>query len=124
MDKLYIDLEAFVNRLEAEERNNYCNLLKMIVYVFCTLSELFEEQDIKQSANRLDAENAGKKTHKKSKRTEESYDWQHNKDKGMSVLLRMLSLPLHRVFNPPIVEDEFVKYVFIGFTHWIHSLVT
>ena len=81
----------------------------MIVYVFCSLSELFEEQDIKQSTN-IDFDNIGaKKTNKKSKRTEESYDWQQNKDKGMSVLLRLLSLPLHRLFNPPVVEDEFVK---------------
>ncbi|CAG2104163.1 unnamed protein product [Medioppia subpectinata] len=112
MDKLYTELETFVNRTEmdAEERNNYCNLLKMIVYVFCTISELFEEQDIKRAAN-IDYENIGKKTNKKSKRTEESYDWQHNKERGVSVLLRLLSLPLRRVFNPPVVEDELINVI-------------
>jgi len=90
------------------ERNTYCNLLKMIVYVFCTLTEMFEEQDIKQSST-IDFDNIGKKGKKQTKRTEESYDWQQNKDKGMAVLLRLFSLPIHRVFNPPVVEDEFVK---------------
>ncbi|XP_054165417.1 condensin complex subunit 1-like [Oppia nitens] len=110
LNTLYNDFETFLNRFDPNERENYCNLLKMIVYVFCTLTELFEEQDIKQSTN-IDYENIGKKTNKKNKRTEESYGWQQNKDKGLSVLLRLLSLPLHRVFNPPVVEDEFINVV-------------
>ena len=110
LNKLYNDLEIFFNDFDANERNDNCNLLKMIVYVFCSLSELFEEQDIKQATNvDFTADTGPKKTSKKSKRTEESYDWQQNKDKGMSVLLRLLSLPLHRLFSPPVIEDEFIK---------------
>ena len=109
LDKLYSHLENVFNNFEANERNENCNLLKMIVYVFCSLSELFEEQDIKESTT-IDFDNIGaKKTNKKKGRTEESHDWQHNKEKGMTVLLRLLSLPLHRLFSPPVVEDEFVK---------------
>jgi condensin complex subunit 1 len=80
----------------------------MIVYVFCTLSEMLEEQDIKQSSN-IDFDNIGKKGKKQSKRSEESYDWQIEKEKAMEVLLRLFSLPIHRLFDPPVVEDEFVK---------------
>jgi condensin complex subunit 1 len=80
----------------------------MIVYVFCTLTEMLEEQDIKQSSN-IDFDNIGKKGKKQSKRSEESYDWQIDKEKGMEVLLRLFSLPIHRLFDPPVVEDEFVK---------------
>lgn len=108
LTKLTTDLEIFLNNFDSNERNKFCNLLKMIAYVFCQLSELLEELDIKQSTN-IDFDNIGKKGQKKNKRTEESYDWQQNKDKGMTVLLRLFSLPLHRVFSPPVVEDEFVK---------------
>ena len=64
LNRLLEDLEIFFNNFDSEQRNNYCNLLKMIVYVFCTLSELFEEKDIKQTSS-VDYDNIGKKGVKK-----------------------------------------------------------
>ena len=42
LNKLYSDLENFFNNFDPKERNDYCNVLKMIVYVFCYMSEQLE----------------------------------------------------------------------------------
>lgn len=90
------------------ERAKQCNVLKMTVYIFCTLAEFFEERETKQREN-LNVENMGKGRKKLNKKSDEMYDWMQNKEKGVTVLLRLFSLPLHRYFDPPIVEDDFVK---------------
>ena len=117
LDSLYKNLEQLLSehntsqlrQLDENEKLKICNTLKMIVYLFCKIVEAFEDQDIKaqMTANAADLTKKGKKT---TKRTEESYDWQNNKERGFEVLVKVFSLSIHRVFTPPVVEDEFVRY--------------
>lgn len=116
LDSLYKNLEQLLSehntsqlrQLDENEKLKICNTLKMIVYLFCKLVEAFEDQDIKaqMTANAADLT----KRKKTTKRTEESYDWQNNKERGFEVLVKVFSLSIHRVFTPPVVEDEFVRY--------------
>ena len=66
--------------------------------------------DIKQATN-IDFDNIGpqKGLIRKTREPMSLTIGNKIKIKEMSVLLRLLSLPLHRLFSPPVVEDEFIK---------------
>lgn len=89
--------------IDLRERRQNCNVLKMNVYVFCQMVQLFDEYTRKQSET-IDA-----KGRKKVKSTESAYE--KDKEKATRVLLMMCSLPIHWLFEPQIVEEDFVNCI-------------
>ena len=45
----------------------------------------------------------------KKKNVEESWDWSNERTKGLSAINQMIQLDIQRLWDPPIVEDEFTK---------------
>ena len=96
------------------EKRRKCNVLKMIVYVFCSLIERFEEQDArKSSAAELQQKTGPGGRGKKSNRPRDdsSNDWEKSRDKAIAILTKVSVMSLHRLFTPPVVEEEFVKTI-------------
>lgn len=93
---------------DAVERRRLCNILKMTIFIFCHFVEKFEEQEA--TANTAaDVEQMSKGGRKKTKRVEPSHEWEKSKERGMDTLMKITVMPLHRLFTPPVVEEEFVK---------------
>lgn len=86
------------------ERQKMLNVFKMTIYVYCCLIELFEDKLRRQSSSSVSSEKG-----KKKKKSDELDDWDMQVDKASEGLLKLFSLPLNRLFNPPIVEEEVVK---------------
>ena len=41
----------------------------------------------------------------------ESIDWEAEREVGIKAMLQLLQLNVHRLWDPPVVEEEFVKCV-------------
>ncbi|CAG2188708.1 CAPD2 [Mytilus edulis] len=102
--------QSFVNNLattldetsiEPEVRKDGSNMVKMICYLLSQFFEIFEAEDTQPSARRR-----GKK-----KPSDSGIDWDREKECGIKVLLHLVTPNIHRLWDPPIVEEEFVTLV-------------
>lgn len=121
MDVLHSELSDELNEtLTGEEtgdeiraaKRRKCNILKMTVYVFCSLVERFEEQDSKKSSAaelQKSGPSRGKKTNRV--RDDSSNDWEKSRDKAIAYLTKISVMSIHRLFTPPVVDEEFVKII-------------
>ena len=51
----------------------------------------------------------GKKKQQKKSAELGDIDWEHERERAVRGLLQLLQLHLHRLWNPPVAEEEFVK---------------
>ena len=51
----------------------------------------------------------GRKSKKKTSNS--SLDWPRERESGMKTLLNLVQLNIHRLWDPPIAEEEFVRQV-------------
>jgi len=56
-----------------------------------------------------------KKASKASVTDEDSDDWDGEREKFVKILLQLLQLNVQRLWDPPIVEEEFVRYSSLHF---------
>ncbi|RWS10767.1 condensin complex subunit 1-like isoform X3 [Dinothrombium tinctorium] len=74
---------------ETHDRNRTCNVLKMNLFVYCYMLELFEDQDSKNTSD-IEAQ---------------------NKERGIKMLLELFSMSIHRLFAPPVIEEELINCI-------------
>ncbi|QQP31484.1 Uncharacterized protein FKW44_025096 [Caligus rogercresseyi] len=74
--------------------------MKMIVYLITQLSELLERESIERQSLL---------TGKKKKDSEESISWEESRLKTLHFMYIILQLSLHRVFDPPVAEEDFIN---------------
>lgn len=48
---------------------------------------------------------------RKKKTSSMTLDWAKERETGMKTLLNLVQLHIHRLWDPPVVDDEFVRYV-------------
>ncbi|XP_052287084.1 condensin complex subunit 1-like isoform X2 [Dreissena polymorpha] len=90
--------------LDTHSRRQYVNMVKMTCYLLCQYMELFESDETKPNTAVM---NKGRK--KKSATT--TLDWQRERETGMKTVLNLVQLNIHRLWDPPVVEEEFVSLV-------------
>ena len=56
-----------------------------------------------------------KKATKASIADEDGDDWDGEREKFVKILLQLLQLNIQRLWDPPIVEEEFVRYISLQF---------
>lgn len=49
---------------------------------------------------------------KKSTKSDMEEEWDSNREKALEYIYRLLQLPLSKLWQPPIVEDSFIMYVY------------
>ena len=90
-------------------RKRKCNIIKMIVYIFCNMIELFEDLEQKKSTS-IEAvveKGRGKKTTTKS---DESLVWERNREKGVETLSGIALMSLHKLFaSETVAKDELIN---------------
>ncbi|XP_060583069.1 condensin complex subunit 1-like isoform X2 [Ruditapes philippinarum] len=92
--------------LDAGMRKTNCNLVKMTCYLLCQYMEMLESDETKPSTNQ-----AIKGKSRKKKASSMTIDWARERETGMKTLLNLVQLHIHRLWDPPVVDDEFVSLV-------------
>lgn len=106
--------ERVTTAMDKSEKRRLCNTLKMTMFIFCLLIEKFEEREqktgtsVQAAAEAAMTKGRGKKAAQK-KKSEETYDWERHRQKGVNILHKISVLPLQRLFTPPIVEESFIN---------------
>ncbi|KAH9513584.1 Condensin complex subunit 1 [Bulinus truncatus] len=103
LDKLPFILDE--SDLSREERLNNLNGLKMSCYLLCQFMELFESIDTKPTT--VAVKGKGKKT----KSSNLTMDWNMEKQNGLQLLYGFLNLSLSKLWDPPVVEEEYISLV-------------
>lgn len=88
------------------EKQATCNTLKMLVFTTCTFIEQFEELETSKNNRRAfndsfsEQESTGKRVKKnKTSQQDKSKEYERYKERAVGSLLRLMSLPLHRLFD-------------------------
>ena len=98
------------------EKKGYATRMKMIVYLLCQMVEMFEAEAQQQdSASIANAGGKGKRNRQnKAARINAAedgiaWDWDMKKSEIVTLIFRLSSLNLNALFDPPIVEEEFIN---------------
>ncbi|XP_066912331.1 condensin complex subunit 1-like [Clytia hemisphaerica] len=91
--------------MDIELRKSHLNTVKMEIYILTQLIEEFESEAAKPDMN-TDITKRGKGSKKKS---HQSWDWSKERSQVLSVINQFLQLELQRLWDPPIVEEEFAN---------------
>ncbi|XP_071805504.1 condensin complex subunit 1-like [Asterias amurensis] len=86
----------------------HLNTLKMVSYLLCQTAEAFEADACKPST---DTTVRGGRGRTKSKKTAAGWDWEAEKERFLQGMFHLLQLEVWRLWDPPIVEEEFVNLV-------------
>lgn len=97
-----------VTSIEPEVRKESSNIVKMICYLLCQFIEIFEAEDTQLSTSQV-VSAKGRKGKKKP--SDSGIDWDREKEIGVKALLHLVTPNIHRLWDPPIVEEEFVTLV-------------
>jgi len=94
--------------LESEERVSNLNCMKMMLYLFCQLVELVEQEQ----GSMVDAVTGAKqKGKKKAKDDDFTWDWDQERLRAVTLLYNLVQLNLNTLFDPPMMEEEVINLI-------------
>nr|XP_039250362.1 condensin complex subunit 1-like [Styela clava] len=99
--------------LDLDARLNHKNALKMLIYLMVQMTELFQAK-YNQSTEASASVNAGKKRGKGSKNktsTSQEIQWTNECEKLVRLLMTFVDLDIHRLWDPELVEDDFINLI-------------
>ncbi|KAK3602734.1 hypothetical protein CHS0354_017179 [Potamilus streckersoni] len=94
---------------DKETRIDSLNCVKMTCYLLCQYIEMLENDDTKPNTSQI--VNAKGKGKKKKDTGAWTLDWAKEKEHGIKAVLHLVQLNIHRLWDPPIPEEEFVSLV-------------
>ncbi|XP_064610959.1 condensin complex subunit 1-like [Liolophura sinensis] len=105
-NELMVELEG--PHISVASREQHLLILKATMYLLCQYMEMFEAEDTKPGTSVAGPKGRGKK---KQPSDSMSINWEIERERGVQVLLRTVQLPLCRLWDPPIPEEEFVNMI-------------
>ncbi|XP_031564431.1 condensin complex subunit 1-like [Actinia tenebrosa] len=112
--QLINDISPMVEQGDAdpETRKRHLNALKMTCYLLVQISSLYESDATKPTTQVSAPKGRGKScAASKKKSTSKSFEWDSERDRVIELLGHVLQLDINRLWDPPIVEEEFVNLV-------------
>ncbi|XP_074595671.1 condensin complex subunit 1-like isoform X2 [Brevipalpus obovatus] len=95
---------------DPEEKLNRANTLKMLVFSICNLMELCETALSKKWLEEPKPD--GRKSAKKKTTSGIGVDnYEREREKAVSLLFKLLVLPIQLVFSPPVVEESLINCI-------------
>ncbi|KAL8621609.1 hypothetical protein ACOMHN_036842 [Nucella lapillus] len=91
----------------AENRQRHLMAVKMTLYLLCQFIEMYEAEACQ--ANPIMLKKGRGKAAKQQ--TKGGMDWDGEREEGVQLLVHMVQLPLHKLWDPPIPEEDFVSMV-------------
>ena len=49
------------------------------------------------------------------KTVQTGWDWDQERNEGLRAIGQLIELDVHRLWDPPVIEEDFVKYVLLPF---------
>jgi condensin complex subunit 1 len=104
-------LVADVNKHLSSEDNNpetckeLVTITKMIVYLLCLFLQNYETRSLVVPGS------DGKTGRKKKKQVDDGFDLEAERNFAIVSLDHLIQLPIHKLWSPPVVEQEFVNLV-------------
>ena len=102
------------NLSNISEKKGYATRMKMIVYLLCQFVELIEAEAQQQNSASIATGGKGKKKNKATQMATEdgiAWDWELKRNETVTQIFRLLSLNLNALFDPPLVEEEFINLI-------------
>lgn len=96
----------------ALSRQDNLNAVKMSAYIASQLVEAYETEALRPSATEVTAAGKGRKGKKAAAATAAmGFDWDAEKERALTALSHLMQLPLQRLWDPPVADQEFVNMV-------------
>ncbi|GAB1602175.1 hypothetical protein Ahia01_000496400 [Argonauta hians] len=96
--------QLFESPLPSQARQEHLNVLKMWTYLMCQLTEEFESEENKSALLQG-------RTKKSNTTTFQIIDWPYEKDVFLRCVQGLVDLDLHKLWSPPILEEDFINLV-------------
>ncbi|XP_021926834.1 condensin complex subunit 1 isoform X2 [Zootermopsis nevadensis] len=97
--------------LDSDLRFKTVNITKMATYILTQMMRGFEEKLSQKSSNGILID-IGKGRRKNNKNTEyDAFNWEGKRHSALVLLYNLLQLPLNKLWEPPIAEEEFVNLI-------------
>ncbi|XP_076451927.1 condensin complex subunit 1-like isoform X3 [Babylonia areolata] len=93
--------------IPAESRQRHMMAVKMTLYLLCQFIEMWEAEACQ--ANPIMVKKGRGRAAKQQ--TKSGMDWDREREEGVQTLVHMLQLHLHKLWDPPIPEEDFVSMV-------------
>lgn len=90
-------------------RQTHLNTLKMLCYLLAQLADAFEAEATKPSTEVIVAGKRKGKSSSSKKKISNSWEWDEQHDDLLQTLGQLMQLDVNRLWEPPVVEEEFVK---------------
>jgi len=94
--------------LETEDRVSNLNCMKMMLYLFCQLVEMVDQEQ----GSMVDAVTGAKQKGKKKARDDDfTWDWDQERMRAVTLLYNLVQLNLNTLFDPPMMEEEVINLI-------------
>eukprot|EP00058_Branchiostoma_floridae_P028443 XP_002613934.1 hypothetical protein BRAFLDRAFT_283981 [Branchiostoma floridae] len=94
---------------DCSTRLQHLNTLKMSAYLLTQFMEAFEAEDTKPTTVTVTKVCEGRKSKKKTSKGD--WDWEGERLRAVQSLSQVVQLEIGRLWEPPVVEEEFVNMV-------------
>ncbi|XP_074654081.1 condensin complex subunit 1-like isoform X2 [Tubulanus polymorphus] len=96
------------NTMDHHTRLQHLNAVKMHCYLLCQMMEAFENT-VTSSSTVLSVKGRRKKTDRVKNLA--GFNWDSQSEVGVRTLLKTIQINIHRLWEPPVVEEEFINMV-------------
>ncbi|KAJ7379614.1 meiotic chromosome condensation [Desmophyllum pertusum] len=97
--------------IDFQVRRTHLNTLKMLCYLLMQLADAFEVEATKPSTEVIISGKRKGKSANSRKKTTNSWEWEEQHDALIEILGQLVQLDVNRLWDPPIVEEEFVNLI-------------
>lgn len=107
VQQLNTDLDKFfaVGTNDAELSRQLVTVTKMIVYLLCSFLQNYETRNVAVPGSDM------KGGRKKKKQTDDLCDMEAERNFALVCLDQLVQMPIHKLWSPPVVEQDFVNLV-------------
>lgn len=105
--QLISDINKYLNNSDSnpDSCHELVTITKMIVYLLCSFLQNYETRSL------IVPGSDGKTSRKKKKPADDGFDLEAERNFALVSLDHLIQLPIHKLWSPPVVEQEFVNLV-------------
>lgn len=97
--------------IDFQVRRTHLNTLKMLCYLLAQFADAFEVEATKPSTEIIVGGKKKGKSAGSKKKPSNSWEWDEQRDALIQTLGQLLQLDVNRLWEPPVVEEEFVNLI-------------
>ncbi|KAI0222052.1 Condensin complex subunit 1 [Lamellibrachia satsuma] len=97
--------------LDTKTRRNHLNAVKMTSYLLCQFVDVFEADVMRQATAVAHTAKGRKKDRRQTMADMGHLDWEVERQNAVRALLQLVQLNIHRLWQPPVIEEEFINLV-------------